>query len=772
MKEVRISVRNLIEFVKRSGDIDRRFFSNKRAVEGIRAHQKVQREYSKDFLTEVFLRTTEEIEGINFTVEGRADGIEVTDQVTVDEIKSTTRELEDLEKEENIMHWAQAKCYAYIYAKDHELDEINVMLTYYQLESEEILNIKKTFSFGELRDFFMGTLVEYLEFSRRIVEWKDTRDESIKKLKFPFKSFRKGQRDLSVAVYNTIDDENKLFVEAPTGIGKSISTIFPTIKAMGEDKIDKAFYLVARSTGKNAAKDALERLLNKKLRLKLTIVTAKDKICINDKVSCNPKDCPYAKGHFDRVNDAIIDIFDACDNFTRENIEKFARLHMVCPFEYQLDLLDFSDFIVCDYNYIFDPTVYLKRFFENSMLRFTLLVDESHNLLERGREMYSAEVSIKDLEDLREMLPKKRKAARRHLTNALEEFQKLDSGKIFYSYESFIGFNGEVEKTVFSMNDFLTKDKDQENYDQALEIYFSLFNYIKILEYYNKDFVSIKDEDKIKIKSLDIAPIFQNILRAPRSSIFFSATLNPIKYYGKLLGADEETSYYTIESPFDPKNLLVLRNNKISTVYRDREESIDEIIENLKEFSTDEGNYIFFFPSYSYMEAVYERYVEIDQDAIKQEREMTEAEREEFLNNFTFSSSTRAFAVMGGVFSEGIDLIGERLRGVAIISVGLPGLSYERNILKSHFQKKYSRGYEYAYIYPGMIKVIQAGGRVIRTEDDRGKILLIDKRFSLPPYKILLPHHWQIFDYEKLNEMEKILENFNEVKGLKNRENL
>ena len=768
MKEVKISVRNLIEFVKRSGDIDRRFFSNKRAVEGIKAHQKVQREYSKDFLTEVFLRTHEEIEGINFTVEGRADGIEVSDEVTVDEIKSTTRELEDLKKEENIMHWAQAKCYAYIYAKDHELDEINVMLTYFQLETEETLNIKKTLNFGELRDFFMGTLVEYLEFSKRIVEWKDTRDESIKKLKFPFKSFRKGQRELSVAVYNTIDNENKLFVEAPTGIGKSISTIFPAIKAMGEDKIDKAFYLVARSTGKNAAKDALEKLLNKKLRLKVTIVTAKDKICLNDKLACNPKDCPYAKGHFDRVNDAIIDIFDACDNFTRENIEKFAKLHMVCPFEYQLDLLDFSDFIVCDYNYIFDPTVYLKRFFENSMLRFSLLVDESHNLLERGREMYSAEVSIEELEKLRGLIPKKRKAARRHLANAIDEFYKLDKRKIFYSYDSFLAFNGEIEKAVFSMNDFLTKDKEEESYEDALDIYFSLFNYIKILEYYNKDFVSIKEENLIKIKSLDIAPIFKNILRTPRSSVFFSATLNPIKYYGKLLGADEETSYYKIDSPFDPENLLVLRNNKISTVYRDREDSIEEIIENLKNFSDDDGNYIFFFPSYSYMEAVYERYVEIDRDVIKQEREMTEFEREEFLNNFTFSSSTRAFAVMGGVFSEGIDLIGERLRGVAIISIGLPGLSYERNILKSHFQKKYSMGYEYAYIYPGMIKVIQSAGRVIRTEDDRGKILLIDKRFSRQDYNYLLPNHWRIFDFCDLKEMEKIIDKFEEGQELKN----
>lgn len=765
MKEVKISVRNLIEFVKRSGDIDRRFFSNKRAIEGIKAHQKIQKSYTKNYLTEVFLRTHEEIEDINFTVEGRADGIEVAESVTIDEIKSTTRDLEELEKEENLMHWAQAKCYAYIYAKEKGLDDINVMLTYYQLETEEVLHIKRAFSFGELRDFFISTLMEYLEFSRRIVEWKEIRDESIKSLKFPFKNFRKGQRELSVAVYNTIDDKNKLFVEAPTGIGKSISTIFPTIKAMGEDKIDKAFYLVARSTGKNAAKDALEKLLNKKLKIKITIVTAKDKICLNDKVSCNPKDCPYAKGHFDRVNDAIIDIFDSCDNFSRENIEKFAKLHMVCPFEYQLDLLDFSDFIVCDYNYIFDPTVYLKRFFENSMLRFSLLVDESHNLLERGREMYSAEVSLDELEKLRELVPKKRKAARRHLSNAIDEFYKLDNRKVFYSYDSFLAFNGEIEKTVFSMNDFLTKDKEEESYDSALDIYFSLFKYIKILEYYNKDFVSIKEENVIKIKSLDIAPIFENILRTPRSSVFFSATLNPIKYYGKLLGADEETSYYKIDSPFDPENLLVLRNNKVSTLYRDREDSIEEILENLKNFSDDDGNYIFFFPSYSYMEAVYERYVEIDGDVIRQEREMTEFEREEFLNNFTFSSSTRAFAVMGGVFSEGIDLIGERLRGVAIISVGLPGLSYERNILKSHFQKKYSMGYEYAYIYPGMIKVIQSAGRVIRTEDDRGKILLIDKRFSRQDYNYLLPNHWRIFDFMNSSEISEILKNFEEEKG-------
>lgn len=762
MNEVKISVRNLIEFIKRSGDIDRRFYSNARAVAGIRAHQKIQKEYSENYRAEVFLRTTEVIDEITFIVEGRADGIDESDEVTIDEIKSTTRDLDELEKEKNIMHWSQAKCYGYIYAKNHNLDEINIMLTYFQLESEEVKKIVKKFTFGELRDFFMSTLMEYLEFSKRIVEWKKIRTDSIKDMKFPFKSYRKGQRELAVSVYNTISDQKKLFVEAPTGIGKSMSTIFPTIKAIGEEKIDKAFYLVARSTGKNAAKDALYKLQNKKLRLKTAIVTAKDKICLNDEVKCNPKDCPYAKGHFDRVNDAIIDIFDSCDKFDRENIEKYAKLHMVCPFEYQLDLLDFSDFITCDYNYVFDPTVYLKRFFENSVMKFSILVDEAHNLLERGRDMYSVDFSINDLYIIEEIVPKKRKNVHKHVKLAIEEFRKLNENT-HYSYTAFEKLNYQVEKIIFSMSNFLTEDKEVEKYDDAVEVYFKLFKYIKIYEYYNDDFVSIREEDKVKIMCLDISSIFKSILNIPVASIFFSATLTPIKYYGNLLGADEDSYYYKIDSPFDPNNLLVLRNQNISTVYRDRQDSIGIIVNNLVEFSKGGGNYIFFFPSYSYMQSVYNEYKKYDREAIIQESSMDENEREEFLNNFTFSSDTRAFAVMGGVFSEGIDLIGNRLIGAAVITCGIPGISFERNILKSHFDKKYNKGYEYSYIYPGMIKVVQSAGRVIRTSDDRGKVLLIDKRFSKIPYTLLMPNYWNIKDYNNIIELEKLTSEFEKI---------
>lgn len=759
MNEVKISVRSLIEFIKRSGDIDRRFYSNARAVAGILAHQKIQKEYSDNYRAEVFLRTSEFIEDINFIVEGRADGIDESDEVTIDEIKSTTRDLAELAKEENIMHWSQAKCYAYIYAKEKEIDKINVMLTYYHLESEETKKIIKTFTFGELRDFFISTLMEYLEFSKRIVKWREIRTQSIKEMKFPFKNYRKGQRELAVSVYNAIDDSQKLFVEAPTGIGKSMSTIFPTIKAIGEDKLDKAFYLVARSTGKNAARDALDKLQNRKLRLKTAIVTAKEKICLNDEVKCNPKECPFAKGHFDRVNDAIIDIFDSCDKFDRENIEKYARLHLVCPFEFQLDLLDFSDFIACDYNYIFDPTVYLKRFLENSLLKIALLIDEAHNLLDRGRDMYSADFSINDLYTIEEIVPKERKNVHKHIRIAISEFRKLNE-KTHYSYTAFEKLNYQVEKIIFSMNSFLTEDKELDRYDEALEVYFKFFKYIKIYEYYNEDFVSIREEDKVKIMCLDISKVFKSILKVPISSIFFSATLTPIKYYGNLLGGDETSYYYKIESPFDSSNLLVLRNNTISTVYKDRTDSVGSIVNNLVEFSRGGGNYIFFFPSYAYMQQVYDAYQRYDSNAIIQNNQMNEKEREEFLNSFTFSSDTRAFAVMGGVFSEGIDLIGKRLVGAAIVTCGIPGISFERNILKSHFDKKYNKGYEYAYIYPGMIKVVQSAGRVIRTADDRGKVLLIDKRFSKIPYIYLMPNNWNIKNYTNIIELEEIIKDF------------
>ena len=762
MKELRISVRNLIEFVKRSGDIDRGFYSNSRAMAGIYAHQKLQALYSSSYKKEVFLSTSISISDFNLTVEGRADGIgyeEKTCLYVIDEIKSTSRDLDELDYDSNILHWAQAKTYAYIYAKNKNLDRINVRLSYFHLPTSQIKKIDHEFSFEELSDFFNELIVSYLEFSKRLTEWKEIRNESIKTCIFPFQNYRAGQREMAVAVYNTISNKNKLFVQAPTGIGKSMSVIFPSIKAIGEDKLDKIFYLVSRSTGKITAQDSLFKLMDRGLRIKYLTLTAKEKICINDEVKCNPKDCPFAKGHFDRVNDAIIDIFDSVDEFKRSNIEKYSKLHLVCPFEFQLDLANFSDFIIGDYNYAFDPIVYLKRFFEGSLESYVFLVDEVHNLVDRAREMYSAEFKLNDLMLLDEYLPKSLKINRANNLKAISEFNLLAKTR-FFSYQAFANLNEALEKLMYSLNDYLIKYKEDEHYDEILNIYFNLFSYNKIYQYYNKDFVSLKEENTIKILCLDSGDIFKDILKNARASVFFSATLEPLKYYGNLLGADENTYYYKIKSPFDTNKLLVLRDKKILTTYKYRKNFVADIVRLLKLFTEKKGNYIFFFPSYAYMEMVYEEYKKIDEKVIIQSRQMTETDRSEFLLKFKFQEDLRAFAVMGGAFSEGIDLLGKRLIGVAIISVGIPQISFERNILKNHFQKKLKKGYDYAYIYPGMVKVNQSGGRVIRSEDDKGVVLLIDKRFSIEPYSKLLPSHWIVEDFYSDKDIKKRLGEF------------
>lgn len=762
MKEVRISVRNLIEFVKRSGDIDRGFYSNSRALAGIYAHQKLQTLYTASYKKEVPLSIDLTIDDIKITVEGRADGIGFEDDENIyiiDEIKSTTRDLEELSYDSNILHWAQAKVYAYIYASQKNLNTVKVRLTYFHLQNEEIKKIDHIFSFEELADFFNEIIGNYLEFTRRIIAWKEERDKSIKNINFPFKNYRPGQREMAVSVYNTITDKNKLFIEAPTGIGKSMSTIFPSIKAIGEGLLDKVFYLVSRSTGKITAEESLFKLMDKGLNLKFLTITAKEKICINDEVKCNPRDCPFAKGHFDRVNDAIVDIFDSTDEFKRSNIDKFARLHFICPFEFQLDLANFSDFVICDYNYAFDPNVYLKRFFDSSLENYALLVDEAHNLVDRARTMFSAEMSVNDLIILNEIIPKDLKIISKNLVKAINEFDLINKNK-FYTYRAFEKFNEAMEKLIYSLNDYLIKYKEDENYDKVMDIYFKIFKYNKIYSYYNSDFISLKEDKIIKILCLDSGELFRNLLKNSRAAIFFSATLEPISYYIHLLGGDEKSYSYRIPSPFDPNKLLVLREKSISTVYKDRSNSIVNIAKNLEKFTAIKGNYIFFFPSYSFMEEVYEKYKITDDKVIIQKRDMTEDDRNKFLLKFKYEEDIRAFAVMGGAFSEGIDLLGKRLIGVAIITVGIPQISYQRNILKEHFQKKLRKGYDYAYIYPGIVKVSQAGGRVIRSENDKGVILLIDQRFSKEPYKTLLPAYWKIKDIENLEDLENNLKKF------------
>lgn len=751
MEKIKLSVHGLIDFVMRSGDIDNTFTGISRMKEGQRIHQKLQKEYGKYYEKEAVLKNETIYKDMIFAVEGRADGIyRKGNEVLIDEIKSTTRNLEELKYNSNPLHWAQAKCYGYFYCVENDIDEIDIQITYYQLESDDIKRIIEKFKRDELEEFYLKLLELYLEFSIMILKFKKERDEHIKSLQFPFVNYRKGQRELTVAVYKTIRDENILLAEAPTGIGKTMSTLFPSIKAIGEKLTDKIFYLTARTTTKEAANKAVYRLMDRGLRFKAITLTAKDKICINDEVKCNPRDCPYAKGHFDRVNDAIMDIYENEEIFNMETIVEYSEKHKVCPLEFQFDMAIYSDLVVGDYNYVFDPTVYLRRFFDGTVEKYTFLVDESHNLVDRGRDMYSTELSMLQVFQVANLLDKEDHKIKKRLNkiyDSIDEFYKLaENGKYYLSKYLDDEFLTEIMITMKIMEKFLADKKDKEYYDDVLELYFELSRMIKISDFYGDNYMTLvmpKDDDIIfKIICLDTSPIFKNILKRAESSIFFSATLSPIPFYADVFGAEEDYYHIKLNSPFDPNNLKV-GVVPLSTRYQHREENYDQITDILERYTNKKGNYMLFFPSYKFMDEVYERFDKDNKDVVKQDSNLTELGREQFLNQFKHDSEIIAFVVLGGVFSEGIDLVGDRLIGASIVSVGLPGISIERNLIKDYYTEKENTGFEYAYIYPGMNKVAQAAGRVIRDKDDKGTVLLIDDRFLKNPYRGLLPKSWE-----------------------------
>lgn len=755
-RDKKISIRNLVEFILRRGDISSGgFASYDRALEGAKAHRKIQNSYEDGYKSEVTLKYSADYKGETLTIQGRADGILFEkERVIIDEIKTVVMDLEKIDEEFNELHWAQAKCYGYIYGHEKKLEEIDIQLTYYNIDTEEIKKLRRTFSIDVLEEFFSKLLEEYFKWIAITKSWEKERDKSIGELDFPYSSYRKGQRNLAVAVYKTIKEDKKLYAQAPTGIGKTISTLFPAIKAMGEGLTSKIFYLTAKTITRTVAEEAFIKMREKRLRMKTITLTAKDKICFQDERKCDPEVCTYASGHFDRVNEAIMDIICNKENFTRQTIEEYSRKHRVCPFEFSLDLSLWSDCIICDYNYVFDPRVYLKRFFSQKG-DYVFLVDEAHNLVDRARTMFSAQLYKRQFLGLKKMMKEKSSPIYKSLhklNSFMIDMKKLcNEGRSHIQKEYPIVLN-ELLGDFINQCEYYFASKGTEEIEEKLsELYFDALAFLKIGELYDEKYITYIEKEnkdtKIKIFCLDPSELIRKSMKRGNCGIFFSATLTPIKYFKEILGGDDGDHMLVLPSPFLREQFSLLITKNVSTRLKDRENSYSQIVKYIEASIKEKpGNYLVFFPSYAYLQRVHEEFQDNNPEisTLVQSSLMTEEEREAFLNEFKPRplKSLLGFAVLGGLFSEGIDFTEDRLSGAIIIGVGLPQISLENNIIKGYFDDKNNCGYEYAYTYPGMNKILQAAGRVIRTKNDRGTILLIDDRFSYNSYRRIFPREW------------------------------
>lgn len=782
--QINISVRNLVEFLLREGDIDDRKGSVdpfEAMQEGSRIHRKIQNSMGPFYSAEVPLKFQVEYEDYILGLEGRADGL-VLDRdengdvvtATVDEIKGMYMDVMTFEKPV-LVHEAQAKCYAYMVANEYNLDTIEVQLTYVSLETEEIKYFNQLYTYDEIEDWFLTIIGIFKKWADFQYYHKMELLESVQGLDFPYE-YRDGQKKLVSDVYRTIYRRKILFMQAPTGTGKTIANVFPAVMALGQNLAERVFYLTAKTATALAARDAYSLLVSKGYEGKTIMLTAKEKMCMCDEADCNPDNCPYARGHFNRINDAIYEVITKETVITRDIILGYAEEYVVCPFELALDVSTWCEGIICDYNYVFDPNVYLKRFFaEGKNGEHIFLIDEAHNMVDRAREMYSEDL-IKE-----EVLSIKRyaKPVSKKLVNALEKCNRI-----------LLEYKRECDRDITVLDDidmlmnacdniqiileqlFKKEIKFGIYQDEVLDFYFRLRNFTALAYQQDSDHYRIYcdfDEDKnfhLHLYCIDPSAQLQDRLRMARSTIYFSATLLPIDYYKDLLCNEKDVYAIYVDSVFDQNNRLLLLGTDVTSKYTRRGE--DEYLKFAKYIQTivnaKQGNYMVFSPSYKFIEEIEQKYEGFgdDVDIIIQKQNMTEQEREEFLGEFDKNRDKAmvAFCTLGGIFSEGIDLVGGKLIGSIILGPGLPQVGNERKLMSDFFDENDKNGFEYAYLYPGMNKVIQAAGRLIRTKDDVGVIALLDERFRFSSYRKTFPREWNDATFTTIDDISLKLTNF------------
>ena len=766
-KNLTLSVHQLVDFLLRTGDIDNRIYNSATMQEGTLLHAMYQSRQGDSYVSEYNLVETFDVFDFKVTLEGRADGIiDKGSTAVIDEIKSTIVPLEEYYQEQREWHLGQAKCYALMYAHAKHYDSISIRLTYiHQIDKTQLI---KTFDYltSELEREIGKLLEDYIEFFQILFDKKVKRNESANNITFPYGKFRAGQKELAKYSYAVAQNGGVLFAEAPTGIGKTVSTLFPCVKSFANTQNEKIFYLTAKNSGKEMAYNTANLLIENGLEASVIEILAKDKVCFCPGKACNPDECPYAKGYYTKIRKIITDSIINRKTFTTEDISDIATHYSICPFELSLDLSLYTDIIICDYNYFFDPIVYLKRFFDTDASNMIVLVDEAHNLVERGRDMYSASIDSFRFEQVKRSLRhfdyKTYKKAQTRMTKFFGEFKEFPVGDTLIDYFEMTDVNALENYLLACAN--VNKNHHDVVTEEFTDFYLELNKFIKLLAFYDETFalyVSKKDEDDVKINLFCIDPSehLRKTMEQVKGKIIFSATLSPAEYYLDVIGGSTDQPLLNLPSPFKKEHMKVLVAPKISVRYKNRQETATKVAEYIKEFVSHKvGNYFIYVPSYEYLEMIVPLLECEDFELLVQEKDMSELEKEMFLSCFVDKpkKTTLGVAVLGGAFSEGIDLTGERIIGVAIVGVGIPQICFERDLIRKYFDKTEKKGYEYAYVSPGINKVMQALGRVIRSETDRGVALLIDDRYLTKPYQVIFKSMYS--NYEVITSKEDIKE--------------
>lgn len=788
-----IAVRALVEFCCRQGDLMMGFRPSISGEEGIRIHKMLQNQRPATYEPEVPVKYTLQHKNIDLVISGRIDGLDADGLYpTIEEIKSTMVVPDAISELTRLLHLAQAKIYAYLFCLEEEKNVCQICMTYYHLPSESESNFYSEHTFEELKEFFEIITSQYLDWLERYVAYLIKRDNSIKQLDFPHNQYRPGQREFAVTVYRTLVKKSQLLAQAPTGIGKTISTLFPAIKAIGEEVHHIIFFLTAKTMGRTVAEQALKTMESDGLQIKSVSLTAKDKMCFCRNGSLTLEDeevCPYTIGYYNRLLESLGELFQH-NTWTRSILQEISQKHQVCPFEFSLELALWADIIIGDYNYVFHPSASLRRFKEQKAKQFSIFVDEAHNLEDRARDMFSAQLAKDDFLALKRAV----QSVAPQLAKCLNQINKVfltlkndclagtddfekRSEELYISHEcpdfeiEFHYFCAEVEqlaKEGFStIPDPLLREK-------ILECYFEILQFLRVFELYNDEFITIikipshqrTPSMEVTLFCLDPAGQLKKVYAQTHASVFFSATLHPFDFYSRTIGLKEEHQALDLPSPFPPQNAGIFVARHIKTTYRDRAKSYGTIAELIHlVIQAKKGKYLVCFPSYQYLETVQEQVMALSPDTqIKtQTTGMDETARMAFLNDFLETDSSQAllgFTIMGGLFGEGIDLPGNKLIGVIVVGVGLPQICVERDLIKDYFNEAQQEGFAYAYQLPGMRRVLQSAGRVIRSATDQGVIVLIDERFGHYRYQKLFPSFWKVQMARSNPELENQVKQF------------